>query len=305
MKQTPRIGMCWLYAITKYGYVISINDLLKAIDDARRLGFTLFEVEGVAGDNLHGVFNNKSGIRARCRANGVQVMNFIPVLPDLMSLDETKRMAALADFKSACDVAAYFETGMIQIDTHYSPLYASRPYDISEEFRFAYHPPATRLDAGFNFWRYFRNVVVDSVTKCNEFALSSGLRLCIEPRTWENIPNVWALELLLREVGSSNVGAVFDTAHLACQKTLLVQAAEMLGKRIFYLHASDSDFRIEDHLEIGTGIIDWVGLSEVLNKQGFDGVFGIDVGGVSRMRDSLDEMYVRSRKFLEESIAKA
>lgn len=300
----PRIGMCWLYAITKYGYVISIKNLLKAIDDAHRLSFTLFEIEGVAGDNLHAVVENKAGIRSKCRETGVQIMNFIAVLPDLMSMEETKRKAALTDFKSACETAAYFETDMIQIDTHYSPLYASKPYDISQEFGFAYQPPTMRLESSFDFWKYFNNVIVDSVSRCNEFAENAGLRLCIEPRTWENIPSAWALELLVREVGSSNVGAVFDTAHLACQKTLLVQAVEMLGKRIFYVHASDSDFRIEDHLEIGTGLIDWVSLSMALKKQGFDGVFGIDVGGATRMRGSLDSMYLRSRKYLENSITK-
>ena len=300
-----RIGMCWLYAITKYGYVISIKDLLKAVDDAHKLGFTLFEIEGVAGGNLRAVVANKDGIRAKCRETGVQIMNFIPVLPDLMSMEETRRQAALTEFNSACETAAYLEAGMIQIDTHYSPLYLSKPYDISQQFGFAYQPPSMRLESSFDFWKYFNSVIVDSVTKCNEFAANSGLRLCIEPRTWENIPNVWALELLLREVGSSNVGAVFDTAHLACQKTLLVQAVEMLGKRIFYVHASDSDFRIEDHLEIGTGLIDWVSLSRALKKHGFDGVFGIDVGGAARMRTALDSMYVRSRKFLEDSIMKA
>ncbi len=106
-----RIGLCWLYAITKYGYVISVKDLLNSIDDAHRLGFSLFEIEGVAGDNLRGVVENKAAIRTKCRETGVHIMNFIPVLPDLMSMDETKRKTALADFRSACETAAFFETG--------------------------------------------------------------------------------------------------------------------------------------------------------------------------------------------------
>jgi len=301
----PRIGICWLYAITKYGYVISVKDLLNAIDDAHRLGFSLFEIEGVAGDNLRGVVENKAAIRTKCRETGVHIMNFIPVLPDLMSMDETKRKTALADFQSGCETAAFFETDMIQIDTHYSPLYLVKPYDISQEFRFIYQPPKMRLEPSFDFWRYFHDVIADSVSKCNDLAADSGLRLCIEPRTWENIPNVWALELLFREVGSTNVGAVFDTAHLACQKTLLVQAVEMLGKKIFYVHASDSDFRSEDHIEIGKGLIDWASLLMALQKQGFGGVFGLDIGGAPHMRDSIDDTYLRSRKYLEDSIEKA
>jgi len=301
----PRIGLCWLYAITKYGYVISVKDLLNSIDDAHRLGFSLFEIEGVAGDNLRGVVENKAAIRTKCCETGVHIMNFIPVLPDLMSMDETKRKTALADFRSACETAGFFETGMIQIDTHYSPLYMIKPYDISQEFRFNYQPPTMRFVQSFDFWKYFHNVIVDSVSKCNDLAGESGLRLCIEPRTWENIPNVWAMELLLREVGSSNVGAVFDTAHLACQKTLLVQAVEMLGKKIFYVHASDSDFKIEDHIEIGKGLIDWTSLLMALKKHGFDGVFGLDIGGAPHLRDSIDDTYLQSRKYLENAIQNA
>jgi len=300
-----RIGICWLYAITKYGYVISVKDLLNALDDAHRLGFSLFEIEGVAGDNLRGVIENKVAILKKCREAGVHIMNFIPVLPDLMSLDEARRKTALSEFRSGCETAAFFETDMIQIDTHYSPLYLVKPYDISQEFRFAYQPPKMRLDPSFDFWKYFHDVIVDSVSRCDDIARDSGLRLCIEPRTWENIPNVWALELLFREVGSNNVGAVFDTAHLACQKTLLVQAVEMLGEKIFYVHASDSDFKTEDHIEIGTGLIEWVSLLKALRKQRFDGVLGLDMGGASNMRDSIDETYVRSQKYLEDAMEKA
>lgn len=143
----------------------------------------------------------------------------------------------------------------------------------------------------------------DSVAKCNDFADGLGLKLCIEPRVWETLSNVWALELLMRAVHSSNLGVVFETAHLACQRTALVQAAEMLGKRIFYVHASDSDYRSEDHLEIGKGVIDWGTVLKALEKQGFEGVFGLDIGGDPKMSDSIDGMYTRSRTYLENAIA--
>ncbi len=78
----------------------------------------------------------------------------------------------------------------------------------------------------------------------------------------------------------------------------------MLVKKIFYVHESDSYFKIEDHIEIGKGLIDWASLLMALKKQKFDGVFGLDIGGAPHMRDSIDETYLRSRKYLEDSIEK-
>ncbi len=78
----------------------------------------------------------------------------------------------------------------------------------------------------------------------------------------------------------------------------------MLGKRIFYVHASDSDYTSEDHLEIGKGLIDWDTVMKALEKQHFDGVFGIDIGGNTRMLDSIDGMYSRSRTYLQNVIAR-
>lgn len=299
----PRIGMCWLYAITKYGYVMALNDIFKAIDDVRRLGFTLFEIEGV-GEQLHTVVENREAIRARCREAGLQIVNFVPVLPDLVSVDERKRKTALADFKSGCETARFLETGMVELDTYYPPLYITKPYDISQDFGYAYEPPKMRVEPTFNFWPYFNDIVVDSVAKCNDFASEVGVRLCIEPRVWETISNVWALELLLRQIRSDNLGAVLDTAHLACQRSPLIQVVEMLGKRIFYVHASDCDYTSEDHLEIGKGLIDWENLLKALDKQGFDGFFGIDIGGSAKIRHDLDGVYLRSRTYLTEAIAK-
>lgn len=283
---------------------MSLDDLYKAIGDAQRLNFSLFEIEGV-GPQLHMLAKDKANIKNRCIEAGLKIVNFIPVLPDLTSVDEGKRKVALADFRLGCEIASFLDADMVELDSYYPPLFVVKPYDISKEFSYAYEPPKMKVEPGFDFWQYFNDVVVDSVAACNDFAASLGLKLCIEPRVWETLSNVWALEMLMREIHSSNLGAVFETAHLTCQRTALVQAVEMLGKRIFYVHASDSDVKSEDHLEIGKGVIDWVILLKALEKQRFDGVFGLDIGGNPQMRDTIDSMYTSSRTYLENAIAKS
>ena len=271
---------------------------MSAIDDAKRLGFQYMELEGI-GSQLYMIVENKEIIKKKLSDNGIKLVDFVPVLPDMMSVDPQKRSKALKDFKVGCEVASYLEADIVQADSFYLPIHVERPYDVSKEFRYTYKPPLMKIDPNFNFWRFFEDVVVSSISECNDIAKDHGLKLCIEPRTWETISNAWALELLLREVKSENLGAVLDVAHLAAQKMHPVQCVEMLGKRIFYVHASDSDFMMEDHLEIGTGMVDWKSFLEALKKHGFKGCIGIDVGGKEEMKQKLDSMYINSRKYLE------
>ena len=292
-----------MYAITKYGYVTGLEDIFNAIEDARRLGFTWFEMEGI-GKQLHLVDKSKAEIKRRCDKAGLRITNFVPVLPDLVSLDEGKRKGALADFQLGCEVGRFLETDMVEADSYHTPLYVEAPYDISKDFSYAYQPPKMRVDPKFDYWQFFDHIVVDSIAKCNDYAASCGLRLCVEPRVWETVPSVWALDSLLRKVNSKNLGAVYETGHFACQRTSLVEAAEMLGKRIFYVHASDSQYTSEDHLELGKGLIDWPTVLAALQKQDFNGVIGLDIGGNPHMRDALDGMYTRSKTFLEDALAK-
>jgi len=292
------LAMCWLYAITKYRYVPSLEETMLAIDDAERLGFEYMELEGV-GSQLYTVAGNRSSIKKRCEEKEITLIDFVPVLPALMSPDQRKRSKALDDFRIGCEVASYFETALIQVDTFNLPIHVEAPYDISGDFRFIYTAPSLRVDEKFDFWEYFDNILVTSIGECNDMAEDYGLKLCIEPRTWENISNTWALELLMREIGSRNLGAVLDVAHLSAQKMNIVQCVEMLGKRIFYVHASDNDYLTEDHLEIGKGKVDWKSLLKTLKKYAYADYIGIDIGGKPELKPHLDMMYTNSKRYLE------
>jgi len=292
------LAMCWLYAITKYRYVPSLEEILLAIDDAKRMGFQYMELEGV-GPQLYVVAENRAIIKKRCKENGIALIDFVPVLPDIMSTDSEKRRKAVEDFRLGCELGSYFETGMVQVDTFHLPIHVEPPYDISKEFRYAYKAPQLRVEPNFDFWEYFDEVLVSSVSECNDMAKDHGLKLCIEPRTWENISNVWALELLMRKIGSENLGAVLDVAHLAAQKTQPVICIEILGKRIFYVHASDNNYLTEDHLEIGKGSIDWTSTLKALQKHKYKGYIGVDVGGKPELKPTIDTMYINSKTYLE------
>lgn len=297
------LAMCWLYAITKYRYIPNLEEILLAIDDAKKLGFRYMELEGV-GQQLYTVADDQSLIKKKCEKEGIKIIDFVPVLPDLMSTDGEKRRKALKDFRIGCEVASYFDTKLTQVDTFHLPIHIEAPYDITEDFKFAYQAPSLKVDPDFDFWDYFDNVLVSSISECNDMAKEHGLRLCIEPRTWENVSNTWALELLMREVKSDNLGAVLDVAHLSAQKMNIVQCIEMLGRRIFYVHASDNDYLTEDHLQVGKGMVDWKSTLEALKKHSYTGYIGIDIGGAPEFKPNLDSMYLDSKTYLERLMEK-
>src|SRR5688572_11676941 len=100
-----RLNCCWLYAISRYGYPPSWGDTLKAIREMAEMGFDAVELEGVREPNLLDVSAKRSELGHFCRDLGLTVMNFCPVLPDLVSLNRTKRKRAQALFRTGAELA--------------------------------------------------------------------------------------------------------------------------------------------------------------------------------------------------------
>jgi len=91
-----KINCCWLYAISKYGYPPSIADTQRALGEMAALGFNAVELEGVREENLRAVWAARADLQMRCDDLGLRVINFCPVLPDLVSADPSRRRATPA-----------------------------------------------------------------------------------------------------------------------------------------------------------------------------------------------------------------
>ena len=287
-----RINCCWLYAITKYGYPPSISDIHTALGEMAALGFDAVELEGVHEENLRAVHAARAALRDRCADLGLRVMNFCPVLPDLVNPDEGRRRHAVDLFRLAVELAVYFGASMVQVDSYAAPVEYTRhrPYAQAVEFRRQFD---VRIPAGFS-WERTWQTLVEVIRTCAAIAQDAGLRLCVEPRVGELVSNTDGLLRLLEHVEAPNFGAVLDTGHLHAQKEILPLSVEKLGRRIFYVHASDNDGRDNDHLAPGRGTVDWVALLEGLRRHSFDGYIGIDVGGVP----DLDTQYREGLAFI-------
>ncbi len=295
MSNTIKISCCWLYAISKYGYPVSVADIPAALREMAGLGFHYVELEGAsAGDNLQQVYRERQPLAALCADLGLRVVNFCPVIPELVSLDERERRKAYGLFQMAVELATYFNCATIQIDSYTPPLrfIGERPYkemlNYGLDFRVAVDPRFHWPDQ----WR----VLVETFQYCAGIARQAGLPFCLEPRVGEMISNTDALLRLMDHVGADNFGAVLDTAHQHAQKEILPLSVEKLGSRIMYLHVADNDGKVNEHKALGEGTVDWEGVFAALQKHHFDGYVALDIG---RLPD-MDAAMRRSIAYLQE-----
>jgi sugar phosphate isomerase/epimerase len=287
-----KIGCCWLYAISKYGYPPPISHAYSYLEDAARLGFKAVELEIVGEENLAEFERERAGIKQRCEDLDLKVLNFIPVFYDTVSLDRARRERALEGFRRGLELAVHFGCETIQSDSYTPPLefIGEVPYQQAIKFGSGYR---VKVDPSFE-WQALWDVMVESFARLTREAGEAGVKFCVEPRTGELLSNSDSILRMADAIGDDNFGLVFDTAHLHSQKEILPLSVEKLGRRIFYVHVSDNDSSTNAHLGLGRGNIDWVGVFQALKKHHYSGWVGIDVGGVP----DLNEQYSDSRAFL-------
>ena len=235
----------------------------------------------------------RQDLKARCDGLGLTVVNFCPVLPDLVHPEKARRIHALDLFKLGVETASFFGCEMVQTISATPPLafVGDAPYKEALAFGQRYQ---VKVDPAFS-WDALWGWLTDSMGACADEADRASLKLCLEPRVGEIISNTDALLRLMEAVDSDNFGAVLDTGHLNAQKEILPLSVEKLGSRIYYVHASDNDGQTNQHLAPGKGTVDWEGVFTALKKHDFSGQVAVDVGNVP----DLDAQYKESKAFLE------
>jgi len=244
------------------------------------------------------VYAERKPLKQRCDDLGLTVVNFCPVLPDLVHPEKARRTRALDLFKLAIEAAVFFGCETIQTDSYTPPLEFVGEAPYREAIRYGKRFQV-KVDPAFR-WDDLWGWLVESIRACAEEAERAGLKCCLEPRVGEIVSNTDALLRLMDAVGSDNFGAVLDTGHQHAQKEILPLSVEKLGGRIQYLHVSDNDGRTNEHLALGRGTVDWDGVFLALKKHAFSGYVAVDVGGVP----DLEVQYRESKIFLEKLAAR-
>ena len=78
-----KIGITYLYTISKYGYPPKVEDDFKALADIERMGFHFLEMEALGATHAQQVWENRVELKNRLDAHGIHVHNFCAVDPDM------------------------------------------------------------------------------------------------------------------------------------------------------------------------------------------------------------------------------
>jgi sugar phosphate isomerase/epimerase len=289
-----KIVCAWMYAIGRYGFPPSLDNIFRALREMRGMGFRYIEAEGIGYENLAQVVGHRRQIRDLCRGEGLELANFAVLLPEIISLERERREKAFEQFERGVETARYLGSPYVWIDSYFPPLELKQGVRSTEELVYG-QQLRVRVPEGFEwpgFWRSF----VESVGRAAEIAGRYQLGLLLEPRVGEVVTNSDAMLRLAEQVGSESLGFILDIAHQHAQKELIPLAIEKLGKALRYVHVADNDGRDNRHLEPGRGTVDWDEVFRLLKHRGFQGYFSIDL---EKLPD-LEQKFRSAREFLEE-----
>lgn len=293
----PRITACYLYPITKYGYPPKAENTIKYIDEFISLGFKSIELEGIREEHLLTVFDDRKKISGHLKYNNLEVPYYCTVLPGLSSPKEDERNKNLELFEKGCQTAAEF--GSLGVLDN-APL---PPYQFPDDIPIVRHYHESTIQAAKfpddlnwnNYWKQLTSTYRDAC----DIAASYNLTYQMHPALGVLSSTTDGFLYFHDAVGRDNLRFNFDTANQYFLKDNLQLSLRRLSDYIDYIHISDNRGSQVEHLAIGEGVIRWNDFFETIDLIGFEGHFGIDIGGAESSVSDLDSAYQYASEFLE------
>jgi sugar phosphate isomerase/epimerase len=211
-------------------------------------------------------------VRRLAEELGLEISEFIASSDDLAHPDPDRRDAAIAYVSDAVAVAR--DLGSKRFNS-VAPYPFARPVagiaddERSQSMTSPYEPG---LD-----WRANWEAWVDSVTRVVERCEAVGVVWAIEPHPHRYVASRASMERLVDHVPSSALGVNLDVSHLAPMGEIPTAWIGAMPERIFHLHVSDNEGRVNRHWRPGRGKIDWDALFAALKAIDFDGVISIEL----------------------------
>ncbi len=252
----------------------SAPDFGKAVAWANSVGFRAMEFEVLNRNHLKKLLADRRGLGPMPRGFEVSSVS----LPFVFSSFPSEPWARAQEGFALClSAARRFGAPVVNLT---SPPYPGA--ELSWDGPYPGGPPAVVTFQAERGWKDVWEGFVSRVGLYVDMAASEGMKLAIEPRPREMVGNTDSLLMLMREVGSRNLGALFDTGHHFVMKEILPVSVWKLGDRIFSVHLSDNDGVIEHHWAPGEGRIDWGSVLGALEGSGYAGYLAVESSGIGK-----------------------
>ncbi len=291
------IVACYLYTITKHGYPPVAGDAAMHLDEFSTLGYTSIELEGIRKEHLNGMFGQRHALKEKAGKLGLKVPVFCTVLPGLCSADQKEREENLLQFKRGCEVAVALGSKIVLDNAPIPPwqfpggIPVTRHYD--DEIL-----SAVSLPADLN-WELYWEALVETFREVCDIAAAHGLTYHLHPCHGALVNSTDAYLLFAGAVKRDNLKFNLDTANQYFLRDNLFLSLLRLHDHIDYIHISDNRGSRVEHLAMGEGTIHWDRFFGTLDRIGYAGIFGIDIGGAESDVSDLDAAYRDAAKYLE------
>jgi sugar phosphate isomerase/epimerase len=294
----PDIIACYLYVITRYGYPPDASHSTDHMDELSRMGFGSIEMEGIRKHHLEEIYAMGPVIRNHARELGMQIPVFCVVLPGLSAPDPDERERNLELFAMGCDLADTLGAEAVLDNAPLPPwvfpgeIPVTRHYG-EKELANASLPPGLK-------WDLYWEGLVETYREACDIAAGRGLTYHLHPCFGALVHSTDAYLLFSEAVKRDNLRFNLDTANQFYMKDPLPLSLIRLQGQIDYIHISDNRGEQVEHLVPGAGQIGWDRFFETLDRTGFAGRFGIDVGGAESEVDDLEGAYRFTAAWLKE-----
>jgi sugar phosphate isomerase/epimerase len=292
-----RITCCYLYTITKYGYPPPAEKSRTYLEEMKALGFQSVELEGIREEHLDYMYAHRAELAADAKELELSIPVFCIVLPGLSSPDEKEREATLARFEMGCDAAQALGARAV-VDN--APL---PPYRFPDDIPIVRHYDEDVLRAA-TFpadldWPTYWDALVHTYRSACDIARARGLSYQMHPCLGVLSATTDAFLYFHDAVKRDNLKYNLDTANQFMMQDNIALSAIRLKGMVDYIHISDNPGDRVEHLAPGKGAIHWDVFFEALDRIGYDGTFGIDIGGDESDVADLDMAYRDAAAWLE------
>jgi len=247
-----------------------VTPVLDEIDTFARLGFDYLELAMDPPMAHHSILSSfQVAITRALKVNGLGLICHLPTFLTTADLTESLRRISVSEMRRSLAVAA--ELGAKKVVLHPSMAGGMGPFVLDTVKGYAFDFLSAMVDAAHGL----------DVTICLENMFPRN-RLGVEPDDFEEIFKTFPSLKLTLDTGHANV----DDRRGRRLKALVSR----FGQRIGHLHFSDNQGKLDDHLAVGQGTINFAELVRRLKGVGYDDSVTLEVFDKNR------QLLVESRK---------
>ena len=254
-----------------------VKPVLDEIETFARLRFDYLELAMDPPMAHHSILSSSRAVITQAlKVNGLGLICHLPTFLTTADLTESLRWASVTEMHRSLEVAA--DLGAKKVVLHPSTAGGMGAFAIETVKGYAFDFFSEMVDAAERL----------GVTICLENMFPRN-RLGVEPADFEEIFKTFPPLKLTLDTGHANV----DDRRGRRLKALVSR----FGPRIGHLHFSDNQGKLDDHLAVGQGTVNFRELVRGLKATGYDDTVTLEVFDENR------QMLVKSRERIEAMFA--